>query len=369
MRTSPSRRACLRAFTLGAGASAVLVAGSLPADAQPQRTSRSVQVDLAAAQRSLAALSGRISQAVEAYDQAQIALAAARRRAAAAAARADAAGREYAAKRRLLSAYAVSAYQTGGMPGLSAAVVSGTPADYLDRISLLGQVAHNQAELVRVVNAARGRYAAAAARATTAQSAAATVFRSISKTRASIERDIGSQRVMLASLRGELNRLERAAAAAAAARRPKATKVIRATVERVRRSPGSGGTARSRHAAPPPSSGRAGIAVRAAYSVLGRPYRYGSAGPGSFDCSGLTMWAWAHAGVHLPHSSAAQYGSGRHVSRSQLQPGDLLFFYSPIHHVGIYVGGSRMIDAPHTGTVVSVRSVLWSNYVGALRPG
>ena len=81
------------------------------------------------------------------------------------------------------------------------------------------------------------------------------------------------------------------------------------------------------------------------------------------------MWAWAHAGVSLPHSSAMQYGVTRRVDRSDLQPGDLLFFYSPIHHVAMYVGGGMMIEAPHTGSFVRKVPVYWQYYVGAGRPG
>ena len=87
-----------------------------------------------------------------------------------------------------------------------------------------------------------------------------------------------------------------------------------------------------------------------------------------FDCSGLTMWSWAHGGVSLPHSSAAQYAVLPHVSRDQIQPGDLLFFYSPIHHVALYVGGGLVIEAHHPGTVVAMDVPDWPNYVGAARP-
>ena len=111
------------------------------------------------------------------------------------------------------------------------------------------------------------------------------------------------------------------------------------------------------------------MAVRAAYSAIGVPYKWGGSNPKEgFDCSGLTMWSWAHAGVSLPHSAAMQYAATQHVSRSQLLPGDLVFFYSPISHVGMYVGGGMMIDANHTGGSVGIRPIYWSNFVGAGRP-
>ncbi len=121
---------------------------------------------------------------------------------------------------------------------------------------------------------------------------------------------------------------------------------------------------------PPPVSGKAGIAVSAAYSVLGTPYVAFQATPArGFDCSGLTMWSWAQAGVGLPHYSKAQFESLPHVAPSNAQPGDLVFFGSPIHHVGIYVGGGQMIDAPHTGAVVHLSNVKWGSVVGVARPG
>jgi cell wall-associated NlpC family hydrolase len=121
---------------------------------------------------------------------------------------------------------------------------------------------------------------------------------------------------------------------------------------------------------PPAPSGGVQAVLNAAYSVIGTPYQWGGSSPETgFDCSGFTLWAWAHAGVSLPHSSASQYSSLPHVDRDDLQPGDLLFFYSPISHVSIYVGGNNMIHSPHTGSVVSVVSVYWEHFVGAARPG
>ena len=80
------------------------------------------------------------------------------------------------------------------------------------------------------------------------------------------------------------------------------------------------------------------------------------------------MWVWAKAGVSLPHSSKAQYSGGRKVAKSDWQPGDLVFYGSPIHHVGIYVGGGKMISAPQTGDVVKLQNAFRDDYVGAVRP-
>jgi cell wall-associated NlpC family hydrolase len=108
--------------------------------------------------------------------------------------------------------------------------------------------------------------------------------------------------------------------------------------------------------------------VQKAKDQLGKPYQYGGSGPDSYDCSGLTMVAWKAGGVSLPHSAEAQYSATTRVSTSALQPGDLLFYGSPIHHVGIYVGDGQMINAPQTGDVVKYASIWRSDLVGAGRP-
>ena len=121
---------------------------------------------------------------------------------------------------------------------------------------------------------------------------------------------------------------------------------------------------------PPPVSGAAGAAVSAAYSQLGVPYVAFKASPSDgFDCSGLTSWAWAQAGVSIPHQSGQQFRSNPQVPKNEAQPGDLVFFYSPISHVGMYVGDGMMIDSPHTGAFVRLRSVNWNAVVGVSRPG
>jgi cell wall-associated NlpC family hydrolase len=122
--------------------------------------------------------------------------------------------------------------------------------------------------------------------------------------------------------------------------------------------------------APPPSGGGGGsasAAVSYAMAQVGKPYCYGGEGPGCFDCSGLTMMAWRQAGVSLPHSSSAQFNVGRRISASELRPGDLIFYYSPISHVSMYIGNGQRVSATHTGDYVRVQS-LGSSIVGYTRP-
>ena len=120
----------------------------------------------------------------------------------------------------------------------------------------------------------------------------------------------------------------------------------------------------------PSVSGSAGIAVSAAYSQIGVAYRYAAEEPGvAFDCSGLTKWSWGQAGVSLPHQSGRQFGVTAHVPIDQAQPGDLIFYYSPIGHVGIYVGGGHLIHAYTPGEPVRLSTVNWNKVVGVGRPG
>ncbi|MET9695746.1 NlpC/P60 family protein [Streptomyces sp. NPDC006529] len=122
--------------------------------------------------------------------------------------------------------------------------------------------------------------------------------------------------------------------------------------------------------APPPAAdgSRAARAVAFAYGALGKPYVWGATGPGSFDCSGLTQAAWQAAGVSLPRTTYTQINAGHRVSRDQLAPGDLVFFYSGISHVGLYVGNGQMIHAPHPGAPVRLAPISSMPWAGASRP-
>lgn len=121
------------------------------------------------------------------------------------------------------------------------------------------------------------------------------------------------------------------------------------------------------HPAPAPDK-QIKVAMHSALAQLGKPYVWGAAGPSSFDCSGLTMFAWGKAGIALPHNAAAQASVLRHVPYDQMQPGDLLFYENPIGHVAMYIGNGQMIEAPHTGAFVRVVPVRTTDLVEAGRP-
>jgi len=108
-------------------------------------------------------------------------------------------------------------------------------------------------------------------------------------------------------------------------------------------------------------------ALRFALSRIGDPYAWGAAGPSAFDCSGLVVWSFAQIGISLPHFTGDLWTSGVHVPRAQLEPGDLVFFFASLSHVGIYIGNGLMIDAPTWGIPIGVHQIFWGSYAGAVR--
>jgi cell wall-associated NlpC family hydrolase len=125
-----------------------------------------------------------------------------------------------------------------------------------------------------------------------------------------------------------------------------------------------------RTSTPPPTSATKGdVALAFAKEQLGEKYKYGAAGPSRWDCSGLTMKAWAAADVSLPHNAKAQYKIGAKVKQADLRPGDLVFFYSGPSHVGIYAGDGEVIHAPRPGEKVSYIKIKYMPWKGARRPG
>jgi peptidoglycan DL-endopeptidase CwlO len=183
-------------------------------------------------------------------------------------------------------------------------------------------------------------------------------------TRVRIQTLLDTQRAALADANSTVRRIMKAdAAAAAAAQAADFAGAIQA----------AGGTLQLTGGQTPPNP-IAATAIAAARSRLGVPYVWGATGPTSFDCSGLTQWSYAHAGITLPRTAAEQWSSGPHPSLTSLEPGDLLFWAlntsdpATIHHVAIYIGDGMMIAAPHTGENVQIQPVYMDGFIGATRP-
>jgi cell wall-associated NlpC family hydrolase len=262
-------------------------------------------------------------------------------------------------------------YMSGQGDALEAVLASRNLSEIESRLHYLQSSEQRQAQVFERLAVDRQTLNHKLADLATARSNAAADQNQLAQLKASIQTKVASQKSTIDRLNREIaaaarrqaraQRLARARAQAAAQAAQAAAAQAPAPAPAPAPSPSTGPV-------PPPTS-RAQVAVRAALSQVGKPYQWGGAGPNSYDCSGLTMWAWAHAGVSLPHSAAMQYAVITHVSSSALQPGDLLFFGSPIHHVAMYVGGGQMVEAPYTGAYVRVVPASRSDFVGAGRPG
>jgi peptidoglycan DL-endopeptidase CwlO len=197
----------------------------------------------------------------------------------------------------------------------------------------------------------------------------------LTKLRTASEQKIRESKAVLARLTGEERRriAEERRKAAADAREEAEKASSSSSRERSssssRESSSSRNTSEGSTTATGSGSSRGIRALNFAKAQLGDPYQYASAGPNSYDCSGLTSASWKAAGVTLPRTSSAQYGVGRSVSRSELALGDLVFFYSPISHVGLYAGNGMIIHSPKPGGVVEYMKISYMPYVGARRPG
>jgi peptidoglycan DL-endopeptidase CwlO len=229
-----------------------------------------------------------------------------------------------------------------------------------------GRVLERDREALALTGLAAGTVRTRVAELEATQAEAVTLRRRLAGQVAAIGERLDRRRAMLATARAEV----RALVQAEWARREAARRALVAAAALRARGFCLGGFAD----APAPSR-VAAAAVRAALDQVGRPYRWGATGPGSFDCSGLVRWAYAQAGLALPRTSRAQWWAGRPVDVAGLRPGDLVFWASEptdpatIHHVGIYVGQALMVHAPHTGALVRVDPLRPDGYAGATRPG
>lgn len=292
--------------------------------------------------------------------------------------------RRYRAARGRLARDAVDAYMHGGRASLVEHLAASDGADLPVRQQYLQLAAGNERRAIGDFRVAEEDLTLRRSQAEDAQRKARSALDALKRERSAIERAVAVQHRLLATVQGEVAQLvaaEQARRALEDARRVQRELADRQAAERARaRQPAARTTTPAPRQganpkpAPPPKSappvGRgASAAVAEARHQIGKPYVWAAAGPDSFDCSGLTQWAWRAGGVRLSHSTYAQWDQTPHIPISALQPGDLVYFGDDLHHMAIYSGGGMMIEAPYTGTTVRERPLRTKDLAGATRPG
>jgi len=227
---------------------------------------------------------------------------------------------------------AAAGYMTGGINPAIGLLTSKNPQSMLNRASILGELQRENGAKIHLVTSARAAAQRAQLLAVQEKQKAARLAKAM--------------RGKVAQIKAKETRLNSAAFA-------KALAIYRKT-----------GTYPPIN---PPGDSIGVQALRIAMSRIGDAYVWGGAGPTVFDCSGLVVWAYAQLGISLPHFTGDLWNSGVHVARAQLKPGDLVFFFADISHVGIYVGHGFMLDAPTFGIPVGIHRIFWGAYVGAVR--
>ncbi len=241
------------------------------------------------------------------------------------------------ALRQQVAASVVDQYQGEALSSATQVLLSQDPAKFLDQLSSVSQYNDQRAEMM-------ADFAVQAKQLQLRQEAAQRELQQIAATQKQLAADKAEIDKKAAAAKALLSRLQdRASAASRSSERVPLSNV--------------------------PVSGRAGAAIQYALSKVGDAYVYGATGPNAFDCSGLTMMAWQQAGVSLPRTAQEQMGAGTPVSSSNLQPGDLVFYYSPVHHVGMYIGNGKIVHAANPSAGVEISPVFSMPYSGAVRPG
>ncbi|MCC0096441.1 C40 family peptidase [Streptomyces flavotricini] len=333
-----SRGTVRTAATLALAGAATATAFEGTSQADPQQTPSQVKAEVDRLYEEAEETAERYNGAKEQADEAQRALDALRDETARKTDRLNTA-------RRALGSLAAGQYRTGGLGPAMRLALAENPQDYLDQASFLTRTGDRSAaevssvrrqldEVGRLRDKASGRLADLRAREG-----------ELAEYKATVEGKLDTAKRLLAKLTAE----------------------ERAAYEAQSGGPAPAGAPSTAPPAPVDGS-RAARAVAFAYGAIGKPYVWGATGPGSFDCSGLTQAAWRSAGVSLPRTTYTQINAGQRVSRDQLAPGDLVFFYSGVTHVGLYIGNGQMIHAPRPGSTVRVAPIDSMPWAGASRP-
>jgi cell wall-associated NlpC family hydrolase len=348
---------------------ALLVLPALVASVSPSLAAPSKQ-DVEAAHQKLLAAQDHFAALNEQYNEAVYQLQQAQQHLADTLAMKKAAEAQASTARAALSKRAVQAYTDMGSQ-YEALLSADSMSQFSDRLAFLGAITQNDANVASQADAAAQEAAWAAQEYNQAVSDLQQKSDQLQAQQQAAQNALENARQYAATTEANYNAWYQAqqqalAAAAAAAQAPPTT------TSQPSPPPSSGGGGDNTYPTPPPASSAGQTAANAALSVLGAPYVFGAAGPSSFDCSGLTMWAWAQAGVSLPHSAAAQYASLPKVPLSAVQPGDIIYYDNFGAHVAIYVGGGTIVHARHPGPGGQVQTSSMTGYdtpVGAVRPG
>jgi len=332
-------------------------------------------------QQELQTLNTKMDVAVEAYDQANAKLALVKQQIARNTRELQVAQYKLEVSRQQLSQQVVAMYKQPPTDLMDVLLGTHSFDDLVTRLGYMSLIGDQSAHLVAQVEAYKSEVAAQQSALLAQRQQALQLVAQRKAQRDAIAADLAQRKHMLAGVQQQIKALEAAAARAAAARAAAAQAAAQQAAAQAAQAAAQAPATQDTNTGSDTSSGTAqsgGItttgggypsAVDIARRYLGVPYVWGGASPSGFDCSGLTMYVYAQLGISLPHSAAMQYDYGTKVDRSALQPGDLVFFGSSpatIHHVGIYVGGGMMIDAPYTGADVRY-DPLCSDYYGAVR--
>jgi peptidoglycan DL-endopeptidase CwlO len=385
---APERRSS-RVITGGRriGALVMVVAFAAAALAGPADASKisDTRAQVRAIERQLNAMDIRLEASIQAYDGAQQHLTDVRHQIAQNTIKLRVARHNLKVSRGRLAVFMVNAYKGTDVNDDPAAYVlgAGSFSDLITRVEDVQRIGASEHALLKQVTTAEREISTRQAQLKSEERDATRLVAQKRQQKAAIEAGLRQRRDLLSSTKGELGHLiherqvrqQQAAAAAAAALAQQQQQ------QQEQQAPppsnGGGGTGSSGGGSsgggtysPPPAGTLGQQAAAIAQQYLGVPYVWGGASPSGFDCSGLVVYVYGRLGVSLPHYTVSLWSSGAHVSRDQLAPGDLVFFYS-LDHVGIYLGGGLFIHAPHTGTVVQISSLnsSWysSAYDGAVR--
>ena len=335
----------------------VVAVGLLPGvgSAQPPPT-------LAQVQRQIAVLNSQAEVAQETFNTDQVAVASAQRVLDRSNARMRASQAAVAAARESVGQLASAAYRSGGVDQTLQLLLADNPTQFLNQASALDGVSRRQGEVLRIVAAATNRLAED--RLSAAQELG--YIQSLRDSAARAYQNVLSEQHAVQSLFNSLSAAQQAQIRAAQAATAAAARAVAQRDSATQQVSRGGG-----HQYYGGGGGGSGIGARVvafAMSHLGNAYVYGASGMYAWDCSGLTMRAYASVGIYLPHSASGQYYGSRHISASELQPGDLVFYYWPIHHVGIYIGGGMIVNAENPGTGVVTTGLYSMPFSGAARP-